>query len=61
MEVRALGRVDAAPEEAHGGPAVPVQAVRASLQSVRPPGAAHEAPHVSLNLVVIITLSDFQK
>ena len=42
VAVRAVGRADAAPEEAHGRQALQVRPVRPQLLQVGPPRAPHE-------------------
>lgn len=44
VEICAFGRADATLPQAYGRQAVQVRRLRALVRSLRPPGAAHEAP-----------------
>lgn len=50
MEIRAERRADPPLPQAHGRQALQVPQLRSLLLAIRPPGAAHEAPHVRRDL-----------
>jgi hypothetical protein len=51
VEIREIGRADAALQEAHGSQALQVRDLREELRSVRPLGASHEAAHAEADQV----------